>query len=437
MSHNTGDRAQGRWARREPSADPVGPTDDPTGLDVQIELRKFATEFMLWVTPTGELAAASYNTLGYEDDERAGHHIAEHIHPDDLPKIFDIIERARRTAGFDETVQARARHVDGSWRVFDTRVFDASLRSNLKGSVVRVRDVTEEHNSRISDSSSDRFLSLAEMIPQGILLADARGWVAYQNSAAEQILNQSGEQLTGHGWENAVLDADRPLVDEAMRETLQTGLASEVTFRVVTGLFPRWAHAKFVAVSGPSGTTGWIATIEDITDRRRLESELSHQATHDPLTDLPNRTLLEDRLRQAVGRLRRDSTSITLFFIDLDGFKAVNDTLGHQVGDVVLVEIGRRLRHLIRDVDTVARLGGDEFVAMCESLPEHEAADVRARIEASFDVPMLIEGEPVRLGASVGCSRTDDPLIDVVELLAMADQSMYREKHRRQGRSAG
>ena len=416
-----------RWTGGSRAVDP----------DVQHELQKFATEFLIFVSPKGELVSvAGTNTLGYDGDERAGHHIAEHIHPDDLPKIFDVIERVRRTTGFDERVVARARHKDGSWRVFDARVFDASLKSNLKGSVLRVRDITEEVESPAEGPAPeteqvDRFLSLAEVVPLGILSADARGWVAYSNAAAQKIFGLADDLLNGDGWEKVVLDADRPSVAQAMAETLQTESQRKVTFRVVDGISQRWVHAKFVPVSSHDTVTGWIATIEDITDQRRLESELSHRATHDPLTSLPNRLLLEDRLRQATGRLRRDSTSITVLFIDLDGFKEINDTLGHKAGDEVLVEVGRRLRGIMRDVDTVARLGGDEFVAICESLPQHEADEVVERIVKAFEEPLLVDGQSLRVGASIGVSRTNDPLVDVVDLLAVADQSMYRDKQRR------
>ncbi len=415
-----------------------GPTpfeDPPPGVgyadpNLQIELQKFATEFLLYVDPKGELrAGTSFNTLGYDGDERAGHHIAEHIHPEDLPKIFDIIERARRTPGFDETVHARARHKDGSWRLFEARIYDAALRSALVGSVLRVRDITDEHLDRTKQiDDGDRFLSLAEMLPLGILSGDARGWVAYCNEGAQQILNLPADLLVGHGWEKAVCEEDRADVAAAAGQALTLGVPRDAIFRIVTGLFQRWAHAKFVPLSGPDGSTGWIATIEDITERRRVESELAYQATHDALTGLPNRMLLEDRLRQATGRLRRDSTSISLFFIDLDGFKEINDTYGHQAGDEVLIEVARRLREIMRDVDTVARLGGDEFVALCESLPEAEVASVLGRITDALDVPMMIGGHVLTVGASVGVATTDDKDMEAAALLAMADQSMYKDK---------
>ena len=177
----------------------------------------------------------------------------------------------------------------------------------------------------------------------------------------------------------------------AAEQVLAYGLPSQVVFRVRTAMFARWAHAKFVPLGGPERTLGWIATVDDITDRRRAESQLAHQATHDPLTKLPNRVLLEDRLRQACARLRRGADSVSVLFIDLDGFKSINDTLGHQAGDRVLVEVAQRVRRVVRDVDTVARFAGDEFVVVCEGIKENEIPYVVRRIARAVD-QVLVDG---------------------------------------------
>src|SRR5690606_21291066 len=117
--------------------------------------------------------------------------------------------------------------------------------------------------------------------------------------------------------------------------------------------------------------------------------------THDPLTKLPNRLLLEDRLRQACARLRRGADSVSVLFIDLDGFKAINDTLGHRAGDQVLVEVARRIRGVVRDVDTVARFAGDEFVVVCESLEPDQTGYVVRRIARAVDQVFVVDGHEV------------------------------------------
>jgi diguanylate cyclase (GGDEF)-like protein/PAS domain S-box-containing protein len=271
---------------------------------------------------------------------------------------------------------------------------------------------------------------LAEALPLGILSADARGNVVFCNEAAQQIFNLPADHLMRRRWEKAVHGEDRSDVASAAGAVVRTGVPHQVTFRVETGLFLRWAHAKFVPLGAVDQPTGWIATIEDITDRRRTESRLAHQATHDPLTGLPNRMLLEDRLHQALGRLRRDSEAVTVLFVDLDRFKEVNDDLGHAAGDEVLVEVARRLISVVRDVDTVARLGGDEFVVLCENLPVGDEQIVVGRVHAALEVPQLVRGRQVVVGASVGVARTDATSARS-DLITLADRDMYRVKAER------
>lgn len=414
-------------------------SDDPEShatrdlAEIRLALQAHAREFLLLVTARGDLVGSSAvlpETFGYPTADRMGHHVAEHLHPDDLPAVFDLIDRARQTAGFEETIRVRARAGDGTWRHLEATVIDATHDPRLHGAVLRVRDITDEVMRSPAPAAPvvDRFLSLAEALPLGILSADARGHVVFCNEAAQQIFNLPADHLMRRGWEKAVRAEDRSDVVSAAGAVIRTGTPHQVTFRVETGLFVRWTHAKFVPLGEDGHRSGWIATIEDVTDRRRTESRLAHQATHDPLTGLPNRVLLEDRLHQANGRLRRGTESVTVMFVDLDGFKAINDDLGHAAGDEVLVEVGQRLRTLMREVDTVARLGGDEFVIVCEDLPEGEVPAVLERLEAALAVPMLVRGSAVTVGASVGVARTREPNLEAADLLSQADQDMYRVK---------
>ena len=406
--------------------------------DVQQALRAYASEFLLAVSADGEVVSSSQDrVLGYSLD-RLGSHVGEFLHPDDLPNLFAVVERARNIVGYRDRLRIRARHADGSWRILDAAIFRVNDPHDpvLFGrAVLRVRDVTDEESwtpTGATDQSPpdgvDRFLSLAEGLPLGILSADARSRVVFCNEAVQHLFNVGTEHLIGHGWERLVHPDDRPEVIGASQELLRTGLQQQVMFRIETGLFIRWASARFVPLGSSAQITGWIATIDDVTDRRRAESELTHQATHDALTGLPNRMLLEDRLQQACARLHDASGSVSVLFIDLNGFKAVNDTYGHTIGDQVLVEVARRLRQVVRKVDTVARLGGDEFVAFCEALPDVEVREVVQRIHDAIGIPLMIDGEAVRIGASIGVEATRDPNATFDDLLARADQAMYREK---------
>ena len=169
--------------------------------------------------------------------------------------------------------------------------------------------------------------------------------------------------------------------------------------------------------------------VDVVQELETREQAAQHQAMHDQLTGLANRALLEDRLNQALSRVRRDGASVALLALDLDRFKQVNDTLGHAAGDLLVQEVGRRLQGLLRETDTVARIGGDEF-AIIQSAPRSEG-DVRrlcARVIEALGEPFLLRGREARVGVSVGAVFAGKESADAAELIRKADITMYRAK---------
>jgi diguanylate cyclase (GGDEF)-like protein len=165
--------------------------------------------------------------------------------------------------------------------------------------------------------------------------------------------------------------------------------------------------------------------------RLRSEERMRHEALHDPLTGLANRTLLRDRLDLALARTAREGTPTGVLFVDLDEFKHVNDRFGHAAGDAVLAEVGRRLRAAVRPVDTVARLGGDEFVVVCEAVDENTSLGLGQRLDAAIRRPLNVGGVEQRLTASIGIALGRD---DADSILAAADAAVYQAKAAGRGR---
>jgi len=193
----------------------------------------------------------------------------------------------------------------------------------------------------------------------------------------------------------------------------------------------RWVHRQGEVVRGEGGEPlRMIGTVHDITERKALEEQLEHQAFYDSLTDLPNRRLVVDRLGHALGRTRRKKGSqVAVFFMDLDDFKIINDSVGHDVGDRLLVAVSERLKESLRPEDTLARFGGDEFVMLLEDTegPE-EAVRVAERITDKLREPVLIDGRELFVRASIGIALGKVHQKSSEELLRDADTAMYQAK---------
>lgn len=175
----------------------------------------------------------------------------------------------------------------------------------------------------------------------------------------------------------------------------------------------------------------FVAVINDITERKKAEERIRYQASYDALTGLPNRALFLDRLEHAVATARRQEYALGLMFIDLDGFKAVNDTLGHEAGDQLLKGAGQRLRSCVRESDTVARLGGDEFTVIMEGVEGRAGAAVVAqRVISTLEVPFDLDGKPGHVSASIGIALLPEDASNSEELLRNADTAMYAAKGR-------
>jgi diguanylate cyclase (GGDEF)-like protein/PAS domain S-box-containing protein len=274
--------------------------------------------------------------------------------------------------------------------------------------------------------------------PMGVALTTPGGVLVDANPALSAMLGRTPEELSGH----SVLDFIHPDVASAARDAHAKWIAEpsrpmrhETRLRPADGGdIPVQVTASWVAEGTDGAAAHLVMIVEDITERKALEAQLVHRSLHDPLTGLPNRLLFQDRLWHALERGRREDTPTCVLITDLDGFKAINDELGHPMGDLVLVTFAERLRAVLRASDTAARLGGDEFSIVCENTEPTDAQVLAERLRTSVTEPLSISGMTVSVGLSIGIGSVagGDHPSDVYErVVREADDAMYADKARR------
>jgi diguanylate cyclase (GGDEF)-like protein/PAS domain S-box-containing protein len=327
------------------------------------------------------------------------------------------------SCGWVATTVAR---VDGSRPSVQVRVTAAATA----GWIVRLHPVTdgEQAVQEARLESEHRVRALAEHAPVGIVLSEVGVRLGFVNDRFAELAGLEAARLLGSGWLDVIHPEDLPALREALDAVL-SGTSCEQTVRVLTvGDAPRWAQFRLAPVSTPRRAAGFIATVEDITARRAWEAQLAYQASHDALTGLSNRRRLVETLAHLLDSRRTRDHQFAVLFCDLDRFKAVNDTLGHHVGDLVLVEVGRRLTGIAREHDIVARIAGDEFVVVLHKIRDSREAEAAAtRYLAALTAPLHLSGQDLQLSASIGVA-LPAPADTPESLLRAADRGMYQAK---------
>lgn len=283
------------------------------------------------------------------------------------------------------------------------------------------------------------FRSLVQGSSDVIMIAAPDGVLRYVSPASRGVYGRAADDLVGTGLAEMIHPDDRGRALCEIRRFLAAPPAREPATRIECRIRSGGGTWLNVESAVNRYRDGLIFNSRDVTERVRLQAQLQHSASHDPLTDLPNRALYTERVRRAVGGRRSDDGAAAVFFIDLDGFKAVNDSVGHQAGDELLVHVARRLREAVRAGDTVARFGGDEFAALvCGGSAdrrerEEQVRDVADRLRTALSRPYRIDGDEVRVEASIGIAFAE-PGMAPDELMRNADLAMYRAKSSGKGR---
>ena len=284
--------------------------------------------------------------------------------------------------------------------------------------------------------SEDRFRSLVRNASDIIVILDVDSRIKYVSPSIERILGFSSVEVTGQICLDYVHPDDQETVRQAHEELIASpGLTKALEYQILHH-DQVWHHVEAIMTNllHDESVRGVVVNIRDISERKQAEERLTYQAFHDPLTDLPNRALFMDRLHQSLARSSRRDEGTGVIFLDLDRFKIVNDSLGHEAGDRLLQMVARRLLLSIRVGDTAARLGGDEFTVLLEDLERPEEAILAAdRISEQLRQPFSVEGREVFVTASIGITISRPDHGDGLDLLREADIAMYQAKANEKG----
>jgi len=368
--------------------------------------------------------------LGFKADEVLGQSIdAFHLTGPANIAFKDVLAQVD-AAGSDGIEQEFVLYAHDGRRIETIVVFH---RLNLAGEealIAHVRDVTDERASqRARDESEARFRAFFEFAGISIHVLSFDGIVLEANPASKELLGYDPQEIIGRSATSLSPEEDVEATRELGRE-LRDGTRDAVT--VERRFFHKDGHLVWgqltVSVVHHGGEKRMIGMIQDITERKRMEGQLLKQAFQDELTGLANRVLFRDRLRHALDRRDRHATKVAVILLDLDGFKRVNDSLGHAVGDELLQIVGRRIASTVRAGETVARLGGDEFAVVIEEVGEKDDPQVLAdRLLMLLRMPMRVGGREVVVGVSIGIAIAE-VTDDEETVLRNADTAMYAAK---------
>jgi diguanylate cyclase (GGDEF)-like protein/PAS domain S-box-containing protein len=296
---------------------------------------------------------------------------------------------------------------------------------------------------------SDQLVGLLDVSGDAVLVFDRVGELMFANDTARTLIGVTDPgagagDVAARTFMQAVRDQlPRVLLDAAPPADSSHRWEGEIGFRSPDGIARTLSVVVQVVRDANGSVHHWATITRDITEERQSQAELARQATHDALTGLPNRVLFERKTTEALERSKTTHSSVAVLFIDLDKLKHVNDTIGHAVGDQLIVTVARRLAAATRPSDLVARISGDEFVVLCEGLLDEQVAlDVAERIRTSITGPLVLQGVEIEAGASIGVAMSTSELLNTesaadaaVTLLRSADTAMYRAKQRGRGRS--
>ena len=371
--------------------------------------------------------------IGAEEVMKRPELLTEIVHPEDK-SFFDSSVAASRASLLpcDRQYRIVLRSGEVKW-VQDSARFSQNENGDIivDGVALDISDRKEAESAL--RQSEQRFRSLIENATDITIIIDGEGIFRYISPSVKRILGYAPHQAIGRNALEIVHPDDCATIAQTLNKVIENPKRSQspVEYRV-RHRNGYWCYVEAVATNllYDPAVKGIVINCHDITQRKLAEEKLLHDAFHDALTGLPNRSLFTDRLEHALRRARRRKDYLfAVLFLDLDRFKVVNDSLGHAIGDQLLVAIARRLEACLRAGDTVARIGGDEFVLLLEDIESiNEATIIVNRLQKKITSPIVLDGHEVFITASIGIALSSGEYLEPTNLLRDADTAMYRAK---------
>lgn len=351
-----------------------------------------------------------------------------------IPIFTDTVKALQACKKYPDCIVYNLTHDDSVaeevFKVFGDRRVASGLEVHLFWQMVtNLKQIKGE-----LEKSQHQLQSIISNVMDGIITINERGEIQGFNPAAELIFGYSHQEVNGKNLGMLMPEADRRVHDSYIKRYLETGQSKilgvrgrEVTAVRKNGeMFPMELSASEMMLGGDRY---FIGIVRDITERKRAEQKIAHLAHYDYLTDLPNRALMLDVLDHSISLAKRNKHKLAVLFIDLDGFKAINDSLGHDAGDMLLMGVSRRIKETIRDSDMLARVGGDELILVLDKIESTEnAKSTSDKILAALSEPFDLEGQPGQVGSSIGISIFPDDADNPIQLVKRADEAMYLAK---------
>ena len=360
---------------------------------------------------------------GWDVDGWTGRSALDLLHPDDVALALSSLTTVQgKTVG--TPIEVRIAHPVEGWRWFE--VVGRNLLDEHGVIVLSARDLTTKRRWEVAKGDVARFQAVVQHAGSIVMLLTGDGRIDSVNSALTRLLGHDPEMLVGRWLWELCGPSHVAVLQAALGPRAPAQQRLEVPLVAAGGRPARPFRLEIVDLRNDPVVAGFVVTAHDVSELHEARVALEHLATHDALTGLPNRALLLERLDAHLAAPGHGVTA--LLFVDLDRFKPVNDLLGHDAGDELLIALAERLRRLVRVDDTVARLGGDEFVVLARHLPSLAAAeDLAHRVEQAAGEPFHLSGGVAHVSASVGVAVPSVPASGLA-LLAEADAAMYRVK---------